>query len=65
MKKWIQDAIERPGSFSEKAREHGESTAEFAREVAQHPEDYQSRTEKQARLAETLAKVRKFKERRG
>lgn len=65
MKKWIQEAVERPGAFTEKAREHGESTAQFAREVAQHPEDYQARTEKQARLAQTLAKVRKFKESRG
>ncbi len=65
MKKWIQEAVERPGAFSEKAREHGESTAQFAKEVAQHPEDYQARTEKQARLAQTLAKVRKFKESRG
>lgn len=65
MAKWIERAVERRGAFSEKAREHGESTAEFAREVAQNPEDYQARTEKQARLAETLAKVRKFKESRG
>lgn len=65
MTDWIEKAIKRPGAFEEKAERAGESTQEYAREVTDNPQDYNERTERQARLAETLAKVRKYKKSRG
>jgi hypothetical protein len=63
-KNWIQGAIKRPGAFTAKAEEAGKSTAEYAREVTAHPEKYEKRTVRQARLAQTLSKLRKRREER-
>lgn len=63
-KQWIQGAIKRPGAFTAKAEEAGKSTAEYAREVVAHPEEYEKRTVRQARLAQTLSKLRKRREKR-
>jgi hypothetical protein len=63
-KQWIQGAIERPGAFTAKAEEAGKSTAEYAREVVANPEKHEKRTVRQARLAQTLSKLRKRREER-
>ncbi len=54
-KNWIQGAIKDPGAFSAKAKAAGKSTAEFAKEKQGAP----GKLGKQARLAETLGKMRK------
>ena len=51
---WIKGAIKRPGAFKKKAEEAGMSTKAFAEKVTSNKEDYDSRTGKQAELAETL-----------
>jgi hypothetical protein len=62
-KKWIQEAVSKhPGAFSKKAEEHGMSTSEFAKTVTSNPDEYDTRTVKQANLAKTLTKLRKKKE---
>ena len=60
-KKWIKGAIEHPGAFTKKAKEHGMSTAEFAATVTANPDKYDKSTVKQANLAKTLSKLRKHK----
>lgn len=54
---WIQKAIKRPGEFTEKAEKHGLTAQQFAREVRAHPDDYDTRTKRQANLALTLGKM--------
>jgi hypothetical protein len=51
---FIQKAIKRPGALKKKAKKAGESTSAFARS---HDKG-NSRTAKQSRFAETLAKIR-------
>ena len=60
---WIQKAIgpKDEGKFSAKADRANMSTAEFANHVLANKDDYPEKTEKQATLAKTLAKVRKYK----
>ena len=60
---WIQKAIGKKdeGKFSAKADRAGMSTSAFADHVLSNKEDYPAKTEKQANLARTLAKVRKHK----
>ena len=60
---WIQKAIgpKDEGKFSAKAERADMSTAEFANHVLANKDDYPEKTEKQANLAKTLAKVRKYK----
>jgi hypothetical protein len=60
-KKWIQGAIKRPGAFTKKAEEAGKTTAEYAADVSANPDKYDERTVRQARLAQTLSKLRKRK----
>ena len=62
-KDFIQKAIDPKdeGQFSAKAKRAGMGTQEFARHVMANEDDYSSKTEKQANLARTLAKVRKHK----
>lgn len=52
---WIKDAIKHPGALSEKAKKAGMGTMAFAKE---HKGD-SGKLGKQARLAETLSKLRK------
>jgi len=56
-KNWIAGAIKHPGSFSKAAKKAGKSTAAFASEHA-HDSGTLGR---RARLAQTLAKLRKRK----
>jgi hypothetical protein len=53
-KKWIQEAIKRPGAFSKKAKDRGKTTKQFVRAVQRNPKQYDSTTVKQANLADTL-----------
>ena len=52
---WIKDAIKHPGAFTAKAKAAGKSVAAFAKEKA----GASGRLGKQARLAQTLSKLRK------
>lgn len=61
-KKWIQGAIKRPGAFTKKAEEAGMSVKEYAAKVSANPDEYDTRTVRQANLAKTLTKLRKKKE---
>ena len=56
-KNWIAGAIKKPGAFKAKAQKAGESTAEYAQEKS----GASGKTGQQARLAETLMKMRKKK----
>lgn len=60
-KNWIQGAIKRPGAFTKKAEEAGKTTEEYSSDVSKNPEKYDKRTVRQARLAQTLSKLRKRK----
>jgi hypothetical protein len=57
-KKWIQEAIKRPGALTKKAKARGESVSEM---VASPPKNASTRTKKQIALAKTLRKLRKRK----
>lgn len=61
MAKWIQKAIKRPGAFSKKAKRAGMSTAQYARRVLKKGSRASATTKRQARLAQTLARMRKKK----
>jgi len=54
-KHWIAKAIKRPGAFSAKAKRAGMSTSAYARKEDKAP----GRLGREARLAETLAKIRR------
>ena len=60
-KKWIQDAIENPGSFTGKAKKRGITTAQLQANVEKNPEEYDEKTRKQANLRETLVRLNKNK----
>lgn len=51
---WIKGAIEKPGAFSAKAKRAGETTSQYAKEKAHAP----GKLGKEARLAQTLSKMR-------
>jgi hypothetical protein len=59
--KWIKDAIKRPGAFTKKAEERGMTATQFASKVTANPDEYDTRTVRQANLAKTLSKLRKRK----
>lgn len=64
-KDWISKAIGNDeGKFSAKAERADMSPSQFANQVLSNKEDYSAKTEKQAVLARTLAKVRKHKKNR-
>jgi hypothetical protein len=58
-KHWIQDAVEKPGAFTQKANERGLSPAEFQNNVLKRPDKYDEKTVKQARLRQTLVAIHK------
>lgn len=57
--RWIQSAIKRPGAFRRKARRAGMSTRAYAEYVVSHPNQFDTRTKRQARLALTLMRLSK------
>ena len=60
--KWIKDAIKRPGAFTKKAEERGMTATQFASKVTANPDEYDTRTVRQANWAKTLSKLRKRKQ---
>ena len=58
-KNWIQGAVKRPGAFTKKAKEAGMSVQQFAAHVDKNKDKYSTRTERQANLAQTFAKMKK------
>ncbi len=60
-KKFIQDAIKRPGAFTAKAKKKGITSAQLQENVLANPEKYDERTVKQARLRKTLVGLNKKK----
>jgi len=60
-KKWIKDAIKRPGAFGKKAKEAGLSIVDYAKKVTKKGSKASTRTKKQAYLSQTLRKMRKGK----
>ena len=58
-KKWIQQAIKKPGAFTKKAKAHKMTPSQFKSEVQAHPEKYPTKTERQANLMGTLGKLNK------
>ncbi len=58
-KNWIQGAVKRPGAFTKKAKAAGMSVQQFATHVDKNKSKYSTRTERQANLAQTFAKMKK------
>ena len=56
-KEWIGDAIERPGTFTAKAKKKGITSAQLQENVLSNPDDYDEKTVNQANLRKTLVKV--------
>ena len=56
-KEWIGDAIERPGTFTAKAKKKGITSAQLQENVLSNSDDYDEKTVKQANLRKTLVKV--------
>ena len=60
-KEWIGDAIERPGTFTAKAKKKGITSAQLQENVLSNPDDYDEKTVKQANLRKTLVGLNKKK----
>ena len=60
-KEWIGSAIERPGTFTAKAKKKGITSAQLQENVLSNPDDYDEKTVKQANLRKTLVRVNKNK----
>lgn len=60
-KKWIQDAIKRPGALTAKAKKAGMGVQEFANKATKEGSKASTTTKRQANLAKTLNKIRKKK----
>ena len=60
-KEWIGDAIERPGTFTAKAKKKGITSAQLQENVLSNPDYYDEKTVKQANLRKTLVRVNKNK----
>ena len=56
-KDWIGDAVERPGTFTAKAKKKCITSAQLQENVLANPDDYDEKTVKQANLRKTLVKV--------
>lgn len=59
-RKWIQQAIKRPGALRAKAKRMGRSVRDL---IAHPPKNADSRTKRQIALARTLMKLRKRRRR--
>ena len=58
-KNWIKGAVKRPGAFAEKAKRAKKSVAAYANQVLKKGSRASTRTKRQARLAQTLRKMRR------
>lgn len=57
--KWIQKAIQKPGSFTAQAKRAGMSTSAFREKVLANKEKFSGTTIRRANLAKTLSKMKK------
>lgn len=57
--KWIQKAVQHPGAFKKKAQMHGLSTMQYAQMMMRPGSKADATTKRQARLAQTLSRMRK------
>lgn len=57
--KWIQKAIQKPGSFTAQAKRAGMSTSAFREKVLANKEKFSGTTVRRANLAKTLSKMKK------
>ena len=60
-RKWIQGAIKRPGALSKQAKGAGKSVKEFVFTTLKKGSKASATTKRRARLATTLAKLRRRK----
>ena len=60
-KKWINKAIKNPGAFTAKAKKKGITTAQLQANVEREPDKYDEKTQKQAKLRETLVRINRDK----
>ncbi len=60
-KKWIKKAVKNPGAFTAKAKRKGITSAQLQANVEKNPDKYDEKTQKQARLRETLVRINKDK----
>lgn len=60
-KKWIQDAVKEPGSFTKQAKSEGMSVQAFADKVTKPGSKASTKTKRRANLAKTLGKMSKKK----
>ena len=58
-KNWIKGAVKRPGAFAKKAKRAKKSVAAYADQVLKKGSRASTRTKRQARLAQTLRKMRR------
>ena len=58
-KNWIKGAIKRPGAFTKKAKRAKMSVPKYASKVLKTGSKASTRTKRQARLAQTLRKMRR------
>ena len=58
-KNWIQGAVKRPGAFTKKAKSHDMGVQQFAKYVDDNPKKFDTRTKRQANLAQTFASMKK------
>jgi hypothetical protein len=61
-KKWIQGADIKEGVFTAKAKRKGITSAQLQANVLAHPDKYDEKTVKQARLRKTLVSLKKNKD---
>lgn len=62
-KKWIQDAIKRPGALTKKAKRAGMSPMGYAERVTKPGSRASTRTKRQGNLAKTLSRLPRKKKR--
>jgi hypothetical protein len=61
-KKWIQGMKMKEGAFTAKAKKKGITSAQLQANVLAHPDEYDEKTVKQARLRQTLVGLKKKKD---
>tara|TARA_B100000131_G_C18087377_1_gene600738 strand:+ start:76 stop:306 length:231 start_codon:yes stop_codon:yes gene_type:complete len=60
-KDWIGKAVERPGTFTAKAKKKGITSAQLQENVLSNPDEYDDTTVKQANLRKTLVGLNRKK----
>lgn len=60
-KNWIQSMDMKEGAFTAKAKKKGITSAQLQENVLSNPDKYDEKTVKQARLRETLVRLKKKK----